>query len=554
MLEMFVLNPATKRRRRRVSRRRRKASAWSKLVRKYGVKRAKKVYRRRRRSRKASAAPRRRRSRRIRRSRRRVSAYRLRARRVKKERVRRRRARIGRRMEKLMALKSIMTPESYSKALRYRLIPNKKRRRKSRRYQDNGRRSKVSRRRRSYKRNMWRGHRRDHSIAAKLGWAYQAGRRRRDRRNAYDYIVGKIGKRRLSKYRARQQRAYRRKHPRAARRGGRWMPSRRRSSFSRMIQFPMKAFGRSYRLVANRKRRKTRKSRRRVMSGRRLSRGKGGRFVSRRRKSSRRRRSYKKNFYPFNDNGKRRRRKSSRRRRSYKRNWFVYNDNAKRRRRRTRRSRRYANNGRRSYMRNNAVADVLDTVKSVFDVKFLKDTALPVVGGFFASRAISGFAGAGLLGASYTGWVAHLGNLVSAGLAGAAVGMVLKNPQLAGNVVLGGVVNAVTNIVRDLAGTYGGSLVAASPVLKTALGLSGLGDNLRSQVEAEVMRELGVGDFLTAQQLSRSERVGDFLTSQQLSQSERIGQYPAETSGIAQYPAETSGGGVADFADVASFG
>lgn len=34
-----------------------------------------------------------------------------------------------------------------------------------------------------------------------------------------------------------------------------------------------------------------------------------------------------------------------------------------------------------------------------------------------------------------------------------------------------------------------------------------------------------LGDFLTSQQLSRSERVGDYLTSQQLSRSERVGNY-----------------------------
>lgn len=533
MLEMFVLNPGGKKLR---ARRRRKASAWSKLVKKHGVMGAKKALRKMsRKTRKVRKA-------------RRTRAWMLgkSARRKARRRTIRRSRRASRsRAAKLSVYRKLLPKNIYKQALKYRLLTNKRkksRRRKSRRFKDNGRRKNMavrSRRRkagrRRYRRNSWPRQSKDHAVAAKLGWAYQERRRKRKRGSPRSYIIKNLGKRKLQMFRARHK------------------VSKRRKSARRMLSFRMPIFGRSYRLVAN-KRRRSRRSRRRYMDNgrRRVRRGKGGRFVSsKRRRGSRRR--YANNFYPFNDNKPRRRRRKSsrRRRRSYKRNWFVYNDNKRSRRSRRRR---YSDNGRRRYMRNNAVADVLDTVKSVFDVSFLKDTALPVVGGFFAARAISGFAGAGLLGANYTGWTAHLGNLVAAGLAGAVAGLVTKNPQLSGNVVLGGVVNAVTNIIRDLAAQYGGSIVGSSPVLKTALGLSGMGDNLRSQVEAEVMRELGVGDFLTAQQLSRSERVGDFLTSQQLSQSERIGQYPAETSGIAQYPAETSGGGVSDFADVASFG
>lgn len=510
MLEMFVLNPQRggKIRTRRIRRTRRaarkasrKSSVWSKLVKKHGVKGALKV----------------------RRSRRRGARKALRARRLK------------------LAAKSKPT---IKRRRHKKYSDNPKVRRKSMAVRTR-RRRKAGRRR--FRRNSWPRQSKDHAVAAKLGWAYQERRRKRKRGSPRSYILSSIRKRRLQKYRARHKVA------------------KRRKSAGRMLSFRMPIFGKTYRLVANKKGRGRRSRRRFMDNGRRrrrsVSRGAKGRFVSNKRRGSRRRR-YAKNFYPFNDNKpRRRRRKAARkgRRRSYKKNWFVYNDNSPKRRRKARRSgrrsrRRYSDNGRRRYMRNNAVADVMDTVKSVFDVSFLQNTALPVVGGFFASRAISGFAGAGLLGASYTGWVAHLGNLVSAGLAGAAVGMIFKNPQLAGNVVLGGVVNAVTNIVRDLAGTYGGSLVSASPVLKTALGLSGMGDNLRQQVEAEVMRELGVSDFLTSQQLSRSERVGDYLTSQQLSRSERVGQYPAETSGISQYPAETSGGAMADMADMATFG
>ena len=209
-------------------------------------------------------------------------------------------------------------------------------------------------------------------------------------------------------------------------------------------------------------------------------------------------------------------------------------------------------------MSNDPVSDVLDTVKSVFDPGFLLNVALPVTGGFFGSRLISGALGGALMGANYTGAVRHVGNFISAGLAGAAAGILLKKPVVAGNILLGGVVNAFAGVLRELAS--GIDFVAGSPPLKEAFGLAGyMGahDATRSAVEREVMRELGVSDFLTSEQLSRAERVGDYLTSEQLSRAERVGQYPQETSGpayLAQYPEETSGGTMADFADVASFG
>ena len=220
------------------------------------------------------------------------------------------------------------------------------------------------------------------------------------------------------------------------------------------------------------------------------------------------------------------------------------------------------NNPSRRYMRNDAIGDALDTVKSVFDVDFLTGTALPVVGGFFASRAISGAVGGAILGDKYVGAMRHVGNLVSSGLTAAIAGFLLKDPKLAGNVLLGGVVNAVAGVARDLVKNVG--FVTASPMMREAFGLSGLGDDVNAAVEAEVMRELGVSDYVSAEQLSRSERIGDYVSAEQLSRSERIGQYPAETSGVSQYPAETSGVSqypsetsgyaMADFADVASFG
>jgi hypothetical protein len=420
----------------------------------------------------------------------------------------------------------------------------KKRIRRSKPMAVRTRRRKAGRRR--YRRNAWFRQSRDHAVAAKLGWAYQT-RRRKKGGAPRRYILGKVGRRGLLRYRAKHKVA------------------RRRKSARKMVTFRVPMFGRRYKLVANKRRRSHRRRKymdnaRSTRRRRRPARGAGGKFVARRSRSKRR---FKRNWFVYNDNApKRKRRKSRRSRRSYRRNWFVYNDNSPKRRRRSRR-RRYANNARRHrggrrFMRNDAIADALDTVKSVFDVDFLTGTALPVVGGFFASRLVSGVVGAAAMGANYTGAVRHIGNLVSSGLAAAAVGFIVKDPQIAGNVLLGGVVNAIAGILRDLVG--GLTIVTGSPALSQAFGLSGMGDmgsDIRSAVEREVMKELGVSDFLSAEQLSRSERIGDFLSAEQLSRSERIGQYPAETAGpayLAQYPEETSGGAMSDFADVASFG
>jgi hypothetical protein len=394
------------------------------------------------------------------------------------------------------------------------------------------RRRKAGRRR--YRRNAWFRQSRDHAVAAKLGWAYQT-RRRKKGGSPRRYIVRRIGRRGLLHFRSKHK------------------PSKRRRSYRRMINFHVPMFGRRYKLVANKRRRKSSRRRkymdnaRRTRRRRHVARGAGGRFVSNRKRSRRR---YRKNWFVYNDNA------PKRRRRRYAKNWFVYDDNRSKRRRR----RSYRRNTGRRYMKNDVVADVLDTVKSVFDVEFITGTALPVVGGFFLTRLLSGFVGGAVLGAGYTGIARTVGNFVASGLAGAVVGAVMKDPQLAGNVLLGGVVNALAGVLRDVANEI--DIVKATPALSSAFGLSGLGvhDDVRSAVEREVMKELGVSDYLTAEQLGRSERIGDFLTSEQLGRAERIGglsQYPAETSGpayLAQYPEETSGGAMADFADVASFG
>jgi hypothetical protein len=410
--------------------------------------------------------------------------------------------------------------------------PEPKKKKKSGRKKKMGRarvRARVKHRRRSRGKGWW-NDKRGHKTAGKIG-AAQSPRRKRGGRARY--FLKKFGLRKIVRHRAKHRKSRKRAHS--------------------PLKFLIRVGGRKkrYRLIANR--RKSMRYADNAKRGRRLPpRGRGGRFKSK----SRRGGSYKRNWFVYNNNPKRRRS----RRRKYSANWFVYNDNAKKRRRKGKSRRRYSANSRtRRYMDNDVMADALSTVKGVFDFTFLTNIALPVVGGFFGSRVLSGAVGGALLGANYTGAVRHLGNLVSSGLAGVLVGFLTKNATMAGNVVLGGVVNALAGLIRDVVKDV--AFVQESPMLKETFGLAGMGlgahDDVRSAVEREVMRELGVSDFLTSEQLSRAERVGDFLTSEQLSRAERVGQYPQETSGpayLAQYPEETSGGAMADFADVASFG
>lgn len=358
---------------------------------------------------------------------------------------------------------------------------------------------KVARRRR--KKRGWHGSRKDHRIAAQIGWAYRRKKRKKGPKSPGRYVLSKVGRRGLRSYRKRRK------------------VSRRRKSKPVYVKW-----GRQ-RIAANPPRR-----RRRRRNQRRDARG---RFVS---KSGRKRRTTRRRKYAANPP---RRRRRSRSRSGYKKNWFVYNRNPKR------------------YM-DNPVADIFATIKSTFDIDFLTKTALPVVGGYFGSRAVSAFAIGGVAGAvgiEYSGVVKHVGNFLSAGLLGAGVGYLTKDARLAGNIILGGVVGALAGIITELVG--GMDIVQTSPILSSMFmgDMGQVNNDVRKAVEAEVMRELGVSDYLTTQQLSRAENIGDYLTTQQLSRAENISQYPAETSGyLAQYPEETSGGAMADFADVASFG
>jgi hypothetical protein len=198
---------------------------------------------------------------------------------------------------------------------------------------------------------------------------------------------------------------------------------------------------------------------------------------------------------------------------------------------------------------------VMENVKGVFSVDFLLSSVLPTAGGFFGTRAIVGGV-SGMLGLKLDGIVKTLASFIAASLGGALLTVVFKKPELAGNFMLGGVLGAVNDLIRGVVKDI--AFVQESPLLAESFGVSGLGigtdEDIRRSVEAEVMKELGVGDYLTSQQLARSENVsgmGAYVTTENLAVAERVGQYPAETSGmygLSQYPRETSG--MADLSDV----
>ena len=209
---------------------------------------------------------------------------------------------------------------------------------------------------------------------------------------------------------------------------------------------------------------------------------------------------------------------------------------------------------RRAYRRNpDIAASFVDALTAPFDVKFVTETALPVTGGFLLSRFASGMLGGGLMGEGYKGPVRIVGNFAAAGITGFAAGLVAStlkvgNPvQIRGNVILGGMVNAVAGLIKYvLTDVMPVKFISDSPALSSAFGLSGLGyDNsqIRSAVQREVMRELGVSDYLTSQDLGKAQYMGDYLTTQQLAK--------AQPNTMSHY--ESNGGTLADFSDVAAF-
>ena len=362
----------------------------------------------------------------------------------------------------------------------------------------------------------WWGDTSGHTVAHHIGRAgMKKGRAktksgRRKRRTYVKSRVGGLGK--IRSYRKRRKITKGRKTP--------------------LIRYRQKIGKRRVSLVANRSTRKgmRRKTARRAYKG--LTRDRRGRFLKKRGTRAGMRRKTARRAYQSNPRRRRTTRKGMRRR-----------------------------TARRAYRRNPGIAaGFVESLTAPFDLKFVTETALPVTGGFLLSRFASGMIGGGILGTNYKGPVRIAGNFVAAGLTGFAAGFIAQqvkigNPtQIRGNVILGGMVNAVAGLIKYvLTDVMPVAFITESPALSSAFGLSGLGyDNseIRSAVQREVMKELGVSDYLTSQDLGKAQYMGDYLTTQNLAKAQ-----PNTMSGMGDqwFPAEANGGALADFSDVATF-
>lgn len=266
-------------------------------------------------------------------------------------------------------------------------------------------------------------------------------------------------------------------------------------------------------------------------------------------KGWRRRKRRRSNPYVYNQ--PRRRTRARRRRRNPVLPYFAYNQRRRRRRRRnpvwrSRRTGRYKGRppGRRlrktrkGGWRNNPVLPyfaynqgpvegILGRAQSVVDVKFVTETAIPLVGGFVGSKmlgavvygpiqkatGVTGVAddvlrfGTNLLGASGLAWV---------------VGYVTKDRKMADNVFLGGIVSIFHDLLSKLlAGTDIGRAIG--------MGENELSEELKHRISESVRSEVergtaGMDAFVNAQSLEqanpylgpgqRVQGMGDFATQQ----------------------------------------
>ncbi len=285
------------------------------------------------------------------------------------------------------------------------------------------------------------------------------------------------------------------------------------------------------RKASSRRSQMARKTRRRRMP----SRGRGGRFVSRRSGGHRRRKSRRTRrnpVLPISWNGPRRRRKSRSRRRSRRNPLFLSRSGFKARkhkgyrRLRMRRSspRHWHNNpiaanprrrrSRRSYRRNpvlpiswnparalglgGAPGEVLGRLGSFIDVKFWTETGVPAAAGFFGSKAAGGF----VLDMVGKVWVppanmAPYLKMACDALAGSGIAYALGrfySKQAADSFWLGTVVNVAHSVLKQL---FGDTEIAKK------IGLSGLGDDIAERMKEAIAQRVngalngyGMGSYL----------------------------------------------------------
>ncbi len=274
---------------------------------------------------------------------------------------------------------------------------------------------------------------------------------------------------------------------------------------------------------------------------RRLSRGRGGRFVSRRSSGTRRRRSSRRRtrrnpVLPISWNPKRKRRGGRRRRnplflsrkgfaarkhKGYRRLHIrrraprTWHNNPRRRRV----SRRYRNNPVlpiswnpvRALGLGGAPGEILGKLTSFMDVKFWTETGVPAAVGFFGSKAAGGFA-LDLLAKVWTPPAAAQPyvKMGADALGGATLAYLVSrfySKHAGDSIWLGTVVNVAHALLKQV---LGGTDIARK------IGLDGLGDDLADRMKQEIANRVsarlnGMGSYLRTTNI-RGGGVGEYVT------------------------------------------
>ena len=273
---------------------------------------------------------------------------------------------------------------------------------------------------------------------------------------------------------------------------------------------------------------------------RRLSRGRSGRFVSRRsrggtrRRRSSRRRVRRNPVLPISWNPKRKRRRGGRRRRNplfLSRKGFSPRKHRGYRRLRMKRSapRHWHNNPRRrrSYRRNSvlpiswnparalglggAPGQILGKLRSFVDVQFLADTAVPAATGFFASKVVGSFIldGAAKVGIPIPAAAQPYAKMAADALGGATLAYLVSRfyKSKAGDMIwMGTIVNVAHALLKQV---LGGTSIAKT------IGLDGLGDDLADRMKRAIADRVagrlnGMGAYLRSTNIQRG--VGEYVT------------------------------------------
>lgn len=188
-----------------------------------------------------------------------------------------------------------------------------------------------------------------------------------------------------------------------------------------------------------------------------------------------------------------------------------------------------------------AIASIQRRAMSFVDVQFWLQDALPLAGGFVASKTVGamlyGVIGKAVALPAIADKAVRIASdaLAATGLAYAA-GMVAGR-RVADNVFLGGVAGVAHSVLREI---LGGTAIGS------AIGLSGLGDDLAERMKYEVQRRVeaemsGMGAFLTQTDLNL-QGLGAYLNQTDL-QSQMLGANLINSPGYSALP----NGSLADY-------